>query len=89
MSKAAASVEGLEQFVPDLPIKSIPDESHPLVYEHPEGINGYEREFITDQRSVASGGPSRWIQVAGQTLPTHAGYKSVGRPFRSIMEPSP
>jgi pimeloyl-ACP methyl ester carboxylesterase len=38
--------EGLEQFVPDLTVKRIPNGSHWVVHEHPATVNDYIREFI-------------------------------------------
>lgn len=39
-------LNGLENFVPDLTIKRVPDASHWIVNEQPELINRYLREFI-------------------------------------------
>jgi epoxide hydrolase 4 len=38
---------GLDQYVPQLTIKRIPEGSHWVIHEKPELINGYIREFIT------------------------------------------
>lgn len=40
------NLEGLEQFVPDLTIKRIPDGSHWVIHEKPAEVDGYIREFI-------------------------------------------
>jgi len=41
------NLQGLEQFIPDLTIKRIPDSSHWVIHEKPTLINAYIREFIT------------------------------------------
>lgn len=41
-------LNGLEQFVPRLTVKRIPDASHWVVHEKPALVNGYIREFIED-----------------------------------------
>ncbi|MGA3083511.1 MAG: alpha/beta hydrolase [Thermodesulfobacteriota bacterium] len=41
------NLQGLEQFIPDLTIKRIPDGSHWVIHEKPTLINAYIREFIT------------------------------------------
>jgi pimeloyl-ACP methyl ester carboxylesterase len=40
------NLDGLDEFVPDLTIKRIPDGSHWVVHEHPELVNRYIREFL-------------------------------------------
>jgi len=40
------NLEGLDQFVPDLRIKRIPEGSHWVVHEYPTEVTGYIREFI-------------------------------------------
>jgi len=40
------NLEGLEQFVPTLTIKRIPDATHWVIHEKPAEINGYIREFL-------------------------------------------
>ena len=40
------NLDGLEQFVPDLTIKRIPDGSHWVIHEHPALVNRYIREFV-------------------------------------------
>ncbi len=40
------NLDGLEEFVPDLTIKRIPDGSHWVINEQPEHINALIREFI-------------------------------------------
>lgn len=40
------NLEGLDQFVPDLAIKRIPDGSHWVIHERPDEVDGYIREFI-------------------------------------------
>jgi pimeloyl-ACP methyl ester carboxylesterase len=42
------NLEGLEQYVPNLTVKRIPDGSHWVIHEKPALINSYIREFITD-----------------------------------------
>ena len=39
-------LDGLEQFVPDLTLKRVPDGSHWVVHEKPELVNNYIRQFI-------------------------------------------
>jgi pimeloyl-ACP methyl ester carboxylesterase len=41
------NLDGLEQFVPDLTVRRIPDGSHWVVHEKPAEVNGHIREFIT------------------------------------------
>src|ERR1051326_1981781 len=40
------NLEGMDQFVPDLRIKRIPDGSHWVIHEKPAEVNGYIRDFI-------------------------------------------
>jgi pimeloyl-ACP methyl ester carboxylesterase len=40
------NLEGLEQFVPDLTVRRIPDGNHWVIYQKPELVNRYIREFI-------------------------------------------
>lgn len=40
------NLDGLEQFVPDLTVKRIPDGSHWVIHEHPALVNRYIREFV-------------------------------------------
>jgi epoxide hydrolase 4 len=40
------NLTGLEQFVPDLTVRRIPDGSHWVIHEHPALVNGYIREFL-------------------------------------------
>ena len=40
------NLEGLEEYVPDLTVRRIPDGSHWVVHEAPELVNGYIREFL-------------------------------------------
>ncbi|HUI82194.1 MAG TPA: alpha/beta hydrolase [Bryobacteraceae bacterium] len=40
------NLDGLDQFVPHLTIKRIPDGSHWVIHEKPDEVNGYIREFI-------------------------------------------
>lgn len=40
------NLTGLDEFVPDLQIKRVPDGSHWVIHEQPTLINGYIREFI-------------------------------------------
>jgi pimeloyl-ACP methyl ester carboxylesterase len=39
-------LDGLEDFVPDLTVRRIPEGSHWVVHEHPEQVNGFIREFL-------------------------------------------
>ena len=41
-------LDGLEDYVPDLTVRRIPDGSHWVIHEYPELVNGYIREFIGD-----------------------------------------
>jgi pimeloyl-ACP methyl ester carboxylesterase len=41
------NLEGLDQFVPQLTIKRIPEGSHWVIHEKPAEVNGYIREFIS------------------------------------------
>ena len=40
------NLDGLDQFVPNLTIKRIPDGSHWVIHEKPDEVNGYIREFL-------------------------------------------
>jgi len=40
------TLEGLDQFVPDLTVRRVPDGSHWVVHEHPTLVEKYIREFI-------------------------------------------
>ena len=40
------NLDGLDQFVPNLTVKRIPDGSHWVIHEQPALVNGYIREFI-------------------------------------------
>jgi len=40
------NLNGLEQYVPDLTVRRVPDGSHWVVHEQPELVNSYIREFI-------------------------------------------
>ena len=40
------NLDGMDQFVPNLTVKRIPDGSHWVIHEKPELVNGYIREFI-------------------------------------------
>ena len=40
------NLNGLEQYVPDLTVRRVPDGSHWVVHQQPELINSYIREFI-------------------------------------------
>jgi epoxide hydrolase 4 len=40
------NLDGLDEFVPDLTIRRIPDGSHWVVHEKPAEVNGHIREFI-------------------------------------------
>jgi epoxide hydrolase 4 len=41
-----SNLDGLDQFVPQLTIKRIPDGTHWVIHEKPDEVNGYIREFI-------------------------------------------
>jgi epoxide hydrolase 4 len=43
------NLDGMEQFVPNLTVKRIPDGSHWVVHEKPELVNTYIREFLSAQ----------------------------------------
>jgi epoxide hydrolase 4 len=40
------NLDGLDQFVPHLTIKRIPDGTHWVIHEKPDEVNGYIREFL-------------------------------------------
>jgi pimeloyl-ACP methyl ester carboxylesterase len=40
------NLEGLDQFVPDLTIKRIPEGTHWVIHEKPVEVDGYIREFV-------------------------------------------
>jgi pimeloyl-ACP methyl ester carboxylesterase len=40
------NLDGLDQFVPQLTIKRVPDGSHWVIHEKPAEVNGYIRDFI-------------------------------------------
>lgn len=46
MALLTGNLQGLEQYVPDLCVRRIPDASHWVVHEHPELVNRYIREFL-------------------------------------------
>lgn len=41
-----ANLDGLDQYVPHLTLKRVPDGSHWVIHEQPALVNGYIREFI-------------------------------------------
>lgn len=41
-----ANLDGLDQFVPDLTIRPVPDANHWVVHQKPALVNGYIREFL-------------------------------------------
>jgi len=41
-----SNLEGLDQFVPQLTIKRIPEGSHWVIHERPAEVNGYIRDFL-------------------------------------------
>ena len=45
------NLEGLEEFVPELTVKRIPDGSHWVVHEKPDLVNAYIRDFIENRLS--------------------------------------
>jgi pimeloyl-ACP methyl ester carboxylesterase len=40
------NLEGLDQFVPDLTIRRIPEANHWVIHQKPDVVNGYIREFL-------------------------------------------
>lgn len=44
------NLDGLEQYVPDLTVKRVPEGSHWVVNEYPDRVNGYIREFLARMR---------------------------------------
>ena len=40
------NLDGLDQFVPDLTIRRVPDATHWVIHEKPAEVNGYIRDFI-------------------------------------------
>jgi surfactin synthase thioesterase subunit len=47
-----SNLEGLEQFVPVLTIKRVPDGSHWVIHEQPQVINRLIREFVEQQYQI-------------------------------------
>jgi pimeloyl-ACP methyl ester carboxylesterase len=47
------NLNGLEQYVPELTVRRVPDGSHWVIHEQPELINSYIREFMESGASVA------------------------------------
>ena len=45
------NLEGLDEFVPELTVKRIPDGSHWVVHEKPDLVNAYIRDFIENKLS--------------------------------------
>ena len=43
----AANLDGLEEFVPDLTVRRVPDANHWVVHQKPDLVNSYIREFIS------------------------------------------
>jgi len=43
------NLKGLEEFVPNLTLKRIPDGTHWVIHEHPELVNSYIRDFIASE----------------------------------------
>ena len=41
-------LDGLEELVPDLHIKRIPEGSHWVIHEQPQQVNAAIREFLTE-----------------------------------------
>lgn len=41
-----SNLDGLEDYIPDLTIKRIPESSHWVIHEYPELVNKYLKEFI-------------------------------------------
>ncbi len=44
-----ANLDGLDEFVPDLTVRRIPDANHWVVHQKPDLVNSYIREFLTDR----------------------------------------
>jgi epoxide hydrolase 4 len=44
------NLDGLEQFVPDLRVRHIPDGTHWVIHEQPKVVAGYIREFIESKK---------------------------------------
>jgi len=42
-----ANLDGLEEFVPDLTVRRIPDANHWVIHQKPDLVNGYVREFLS------------------------------------------
>ena len=42
----AANLDGLEEFVPNLTVRRIPDANHWVVHQRPDLVNGYIKEFL-------------------------------------------
>ena len=42
------NLDGLDQFVPNLTVKRIPDGTHWVIHEKPALVNGYIRDFVTE-----------------------------------------
>jgi pimeloyl-ACP methyl ester carboxylesterase len=49
-----ANLDGLEEFVPDLTVRRIPDANHWVVHQKPELVNQYIREFLGRSESATS-----------------------------------
>ncbi|MHB8576616.1 MAG: alpha/beta fold hydrolase, partial [Dehalococcoidia bacterium] len=45
------NLDGLEQYVPNLTLKRVPDAAHWIVHEQPELVNGYIREYLATHYS--------------------------------------
>lgn len=41
-----ANLDGLEEFVPQLTVRRIPDANHWVIHQKPDSVNGYIREFL-------------------------------------------
>jgi pimeloyl-ACP methyl ester carboxylesterase len=46
------NLEGLEDFVPDLTVKRIPDGSHWVIHEQPALVNAYIRAFLEGKETA-------------------------------------
>ena len=42
-----ANLDGLDEFVPNLTVRRIPDANHWVVHQKPEAVNGYVRQFVS------------------------------------------
>lgn len=43
------NLDGLDEFVPDLTVKRVPDGTHWVIREKPSLVNSYLREFLSEE----------------------------------------